>query len=93
MSALPLLLLVFVTDLGLSYAGGRYLDARAAARAARADPQRRRRAIWEAVLLDAAITAVIALNLVAFVQTSWAAVLPSVLGSAIGTALSFHPER
>jgi len=73
-----LILAVFVTDAAITFFGWQRLDS------------------WlvgsrsHALLWDFALTVAIGVNTMGYVQGGWEMLVPSVLGSALGTVASFH---
>ena len=73
-----LMVAVFVTDAAITFLGWQRLDSWLTGSRGRA------------LLWDFALTVAIGVNTMGYVQGSWIMLVPSALGSALGTVAAFH---
>jgi hypothetical protein len=69
---------VFVTDAVISYMGWQRLDSWLTGRR------------WRVVIWGAALDVAIAVNVMGFIVAHWTMLVPSVIGSMLGTLLAFR---
>ena len=72
---------VFVTDAIISYMGWKRLDSWLTGRR------------WRVLAWSAALDVAIAVNTMGFVRAGWVMMIPSLLGSALGTLAAFRTEQ
>lgn len=80
MSHVGLALAVFATDAVISYMGWQRLDSWLTGRR------------WRVLVWGAALDVAIGVNVIGFVEARWWMLIPSVLGSSLGTLAAFRSE-
>ena len=81
MNDIGLAVAVFITDGVISYMGWQRLDSWLTGRR------------WRVLVWGAALDVAIGINVMGFIEAHWLMLIPSVLGSTIGTLLAFRPPE